>query len=60
MRDPKLARKVGRYAALLTPLLTVSAVESKGDALTLQLACLPDGLLGAIGSIRDAVERMPA
>jgi len=60
MRDPKLARKVGRYAALVTPLLTVSAVESKGDALTLQLACLPDGLLGAIGSIREAVERMPA
>jgi hypothetical protein len=60
MRDPKLARKLGRFAALVTPLLTVKAVESKGDALTFQLACLPDGLLGAIGSIRDAVERMPA
>jgi hypothetical protein len=25
-----------------------------------QLACLPEGLLGAIGSIRDAIERVPA
>ncbi len=60
MRDPKLARRLGRVASLVTPLLTVSGVASKGDALTLQLACLPDGLLNAIGSIRDAVERVPA
>jgi hypothetical protein len=53
MRDPKLARRLGKAAALLTPLLTVRSVESKGDALLLQLACLPNGLLGAIGSIRD-------
>jgi hypothetical protein len=57
MRDPKLARRLGRVAALLTPFVTVHAVESKGDALTLQLGCFPEGLLGAVGAIRDAMER---
>lgn len=59
MRDPKLARRVARVTALVTPLLTVTGVESKGDALSLQLACLPDGLMAAVDSIRAAVERMP-
>lgn len=59
MRDPKLSRRIGRVAALVTPLLTVTAVESKGDALTLQLACLPDGFGSAVDSIRAAVERLP-
>ncbi|HEX3594635.1 MAG TPA: hypothetical protein VHU80_06025, partial [Polyangiaceae bacterium] len=30
MRDPKLARRLGRAAALVTPLLTIHSVESKG------------------------------
>jgi hypothetical protein len=59
MRDPKLARRVGRVAAIVTPLLTVTSVESKGDALTLQLACLPDGFGAAVDSIRAAIERLP-
>ncbi|HVW26414.1 MAG TPA: hypothetical protein VHC69_13690 [Polyangiaceae bacterium] len=60
MRDPKLARRLRRTAALVTPLLTVTAIESKGDALTLQLACLPDGVMAAVDSIRAAIERLPA
>ena len=60
MRDPKLARKLRRVAGVLTPLVTVTAVESKGDAMTLQLACFPEGLLGALGSLREAMERAPA
>ncbi|HEX4341357.1 MAG TPA: hypothetical protein VH062_35860 [Polyangiaceae bacterium] len=59
MRDPKLARRLGRVAALVTPLVTVRAVESKGDALTVQLACFPRGLMSAVGSIKDALERTP-
>ena len=59
MRDPKLARRMGRVAAIVTPLLTVTSVESKGDALTLQLACLPDGVGAAVDSIRAAIERLP-
>jgi hypothetical protein len=59
MRDPKLARRLGRAAAIVTPLLTVTAIESKGDALTLQLACLPDGVMAAVDSIRAAMERLP-
>jgi hypothetical protein len=60
MRDPKLARKLRRAAGVLTPLVTVTGVESKGDVMTLQLACFPEGLLGALGSIREAMERAPA
>jgi hypothetical protein len=60
MRDPKLARKLRRAAGVVTPLVTVTSVESKGDSMTLQLACFPEGLLGALGSIREAMERAPA
>jgi len=58
MRDPKLSRRLGRVAAVVTPLLTVTALESKGDALSLQLACLPDGVGAAVDAVRAAIERL--
>src|SRR5262249_11732451 len=60
MRDPKLARKLRRAAGVVTPLVTVPGVESRGASMPLKLACFPEGLLGALGSIREAMERAPA
>ncbi len=54
MRDPNLARKLGKVVSLVTPLVTVSAIESTGDALAFQLSCLPNGLMSALGSLRTA------
>lgn len=55
MREPKIAAKVRRIASLVTPIVTVSSIESSGDALGIQLSCFPEGLGSAVESLRAAV-----
>jgi hypothetical protein len=55
MRDPKLAARLRRPLSLVTPLVTVTSIESSGDILSLQLSCLPEGLSSALLAIRAAV-----
>jgi hypothetical protein len=55
MRDPKIAAKVRRVVSLVTPIVTVTSVETSGDALGIQLSCFPDGLGSAVESLRAAV-----
>src|SRR5260221_896417 len=52
IRVPKIAHKARRIATVVTPILTVSSIESRGDRLSLKLACFPEGLLGAVESLR--------
>jgi hypothetical protein len=51
MRDARIAERVRKITGLLTPLLTVSRVETAGDHLGIQLACLPDGIGGVLESL---------
>lgn len=55
MRDPKIAARVRRATSLITPLVTISGIESNGDALGVQLSCLPAGLASAVASLRTAL-----
>jgi hypothetical protein len=55
MRDPKLAARVRRVTSLVTPIVTVRAVDSHRDTLGLRLSCLPGGLMNAIESLRAAL-----
>jgi hypothetical protein len=54
MRDPKIAKRVRRVLAIVTPFVTVNAVEATGDALAIQLECFPEGFVSAVGSLRAA------
>jgi hypothetical protein len=55
MREPKLAARLGRVTSLLTPVVTISAIQSSGDLLGVQLSCFPDGLTNAVASLRAAL-----
>lgn len=55
LREPRIADRARKVAAMLTPLVTVRAVEAAGDHLGIQLTCLPDGLSSAVDSIRAAM-----
>ena len=54
MRDERIAKRLRRYVKYVTPLVTVSAVESSGDHLGVQFSCLPDGLAMALETFRTA------
>lgn len=55
LKEPKIADKARKVVAMVTPLVTVRAVEAAGDHLGIQLSCLPNGLSTAVESIRSAV-----
>lgn len=55
LREPKIADRARKLVSMVTPLVTVRAVEASGDHLGIQLSCLPDGLGTAVESIRAAV-----
>jgi hypothetical protein len=55
MRDPKLGARLRRPLSLVTPIVSISGIRSKGDALGLQLSCLPAGLAAAIVTVRSAL-----
>ena len=55
MKDPKLAQKLSRVVSLVAPLVTVRKIETSGDALALQLSCLPHGLASAIDALKTAL-----
>lgn len=55
LRDPKLSARLRRVTSLVTPLVTVTSIESRGDALGVQLSCLPAGLARAVDSLREAL-----
>ncbi|HVU01917.1 MAG TPA: hypothetical protein VHE30_09205 [Polyangiaceae bacterium] len=55
MREPKIASRLRKPLSFLTPLVTVTGVESSGDILSLQLSCLPDGLGSALAAVRAAI-----
>jgi hypothetical protein len=55
MREPKIAGRLRRVTSLVTPLVTISGIESSGDVLGVQLSCLPDGLTNAVASLRAAL-----
>lgn len=52
MRDPKIAAKLKRPLSLVTPIVSISGIRAKGDALNLQLSCLPAGLAAAVVTLR--------
>jgi hypothetical protein len=52
MREPQIAARLHRISALVTPIVTVRAVDSHRDALRVQLSCFPDGLSNAIDLLR--------
>lgn len=55
MRDPRMAARLRRLTSLVTPVVTISAIESSGDLLGIQLSCFPDGLASAVVSLRAAL-----
>jgi len=52
MRDPKIAAKLKRVLGLVTPIVSISGIRSRGDSLGLQLSCLPAGLAAAVVTLR--------
>lgn len=52
MRDERIARRARRYTKLITPFLTVSALEANSDHLGVQLECLPEGLGLVLSTLR--------
>jgi hypothetical protein len=56
MRDPKIAAKLKRTLGLVTPIVSISGIRSRGDALGLQLSCLPAGLAAAIVTLRATLK----